>query len=115
MQSPSSTSYIIDETVLICSLLPLAWRCLMSGIGGGVYLDDSNATFSECRFESNLAEGSDLFGPSASAGGGLATRGPDFITNIRSVLTFEKRMASAGPTERIGINNACHRSRAKHV
>lgn len=54
-----------------------------AGIGGGAYLDGSNANLSNCRFERNHAEGSDLFGQLASFGGGLATRGPLCLTNIR--------------------------------
>lgn len=56
---------------------------LLAGIGGGAYLDSSNATFHDCRLERNTAEGSDLFGQLASFGGGVATRGPSYLTNIR--------------------------------
>ena len=56
---------------------------LCPGIGGGAYLDGLNATLSNCRFERNHAEGNDLFGQLASFGGGLATRGPLCLTNIR--------------------------------
>lgn len=71
-------------------LLVMSFNCLSSvgvvlcaGIGGGAYLDGSNATLSDCRFERNSATGSDLFGQLASFGGGLATRGPLCLTNIR--------------------------------
>lgn len=49
-----------------------------------MYLDDSDAILSQCRFSGNVAEGSDLFGQLASFGGGLATRGPSHLTTIRS-------------------------------
>lgn len=70
-------------SVSTCALSSFSSFFLCPGIGGGVYLDDSDATLSSCRFEENVAEGSDLFGQLASFGGGLATRGPSHLTTIR--------------------------------
>ncbi|CAM9770723.1 unnamed protein product, partial [Laminaria digitata] len=66
-----------------------------AGIGGGAYLDGSNATLSDCHFKTNRAEGSDLFGQLASFGGGLATRGPLCLTNI-SDSSFVTNVAGKG-------------------
>ena len=59
-----------------------------------MYLDDSNATLSRCRFDGNVAEGSDLFGQLASFGGGLATRGPSHLTTIRCGLHTQTNTAA---------------------
>lgn len=53
-----------------------------------MYLDGSDATLRGCDFESNWAEGSDLFGQLASFGGGMATRGSSVVTKIRSDAEF---------------------------
>ena len=58
-------------------------RKRLAGIGGGAYFDASTAKLRDCLFETNRAEGSDLFGQLASFGGGLATRGPSMVTTIR--------------------------------
>eukprot|EP00903_Cladosiphon_okamuranus_P016015 g14787.t1 len=72
-----------------------AMAAASAGIGGGMFLDDSNATLSDCRFEGNAAEGSDLFGQLASFGGGLATRGPSHLTTI-SGSSFVANAAGMG-------------------